>query len=53
MYNDKKKVVKTQVFQKLPNFDKENAQVFFDIEIGNVGDESKETGRIVLELFTK
>ena len=53
MYNEKTDVVPTKNYDSLPAFDPENAQTYFDIEIGNVGDETKETGRIVFELFTK
>ena len=53
MYNDQKDVVHAKKFDKLPEFNPENAQVFFDIEIGNVGDEEKQSGRIVFELFSK
>ena len=53
MYNDQKDVVHAKKFDKLPEFDPENVQVFFDIEIGNVGDEEKQSGRIVFELFSK
>ena len=52
IYTEKKNVVAKKVFDKLPEFDPENAQTFFDIEIGNEGDE-KVSGRVVFELFTK
>jgi hypothetical protein len=53
MYNEKEAVKFMKKFDKLPDFDFENAQTYFDIEIGNTGDEDKESGRIVFELFTK
>ena len=53
MYNEKSDVKHQKVHAKLPDFDLENSQTFFDIEIGNSGDEDKETGRIVFEVFTK
>ena len=40
-------------FDKLPEFDPENAQVFFDIAIGNEGKTQKKIGRVYFELFTK
>jgi peptidylprolyl isomerase len=52
IYAEKKGVIPKKVFQKLPDFDPENAQVYFDIEIGNEGDQ-KIGGRVVFELFTK
>lgn len=39
------------MFNKLPKFNPENSQCFFDIEIGE--GEDKESGRVVFELFTK
>ena len=41
-----------QSHEKLPPFEQDNAQTFFNIEIGNEGEE-KEKGRVVFELFTK
>lgn len=52
IYNEKEKVNSLKVHDKLPAFDAENSQVFFDIEIGNEGDE-KVSERVVFELFTK
>lgn len=38
---------------KLPKFDPENAQSYFDMTIGKEGEEGFEKGRVVFELFTK
>lgn len=48
IYNEKEAVKMRKVFDKLPEFRADNAQVFFDIQIG---DDQK--GRVVFELFTK
>ena len=37
----------------LPKFDIGNAQSYFDISIGEEGEEGYEKGRVVFELFTK
>lgn len=52
-YNDKEapKVAKTHT--KLPDFDPENSQVFFDLAVGTEGEEGYEKERVVFELFTK
>lgn len=52
VYNEKEVVKAKKNFDKLPAFDQENAQTFFDIEIGNEGEE-KQAGRVVFELFSK
>lgn len=52
IYAEKKDVKPRKVLSRLPDFDPENAQVYFDIEIGNEGDQ-KIGGRVVFELFTK
>jgi peptidylprolyl isomerase len=36
---------------QLPEFNSENPQTFFDIEIGEEGKEGYEKGRVVFELF--
>ena len=41
------------MFDKLPAFDLENSQTYFDIEVGNPEDEDKKKGRVVFEVFTK
>lgn len=48
MYDEKEAYVPKQDVSALPAFDPENAQVFFDMTIG---DGEKE--RVVFELFTK
>lgn len=48
LYNEKAEVQVAKVNDKLPAFEGDNAQVFFDV---NIGDES--AGRIVFELFSK
>lgn len=53
IYNEKKVVKSAQNFSALPKFEKDNAQTFFDIAIGNEDDEEKVKGRVVFELFTK
>lgn len=53
LYNEKDNVVARQVYAKLPAFDPDNVQTFFDIEIGEPGAEGNEKGRIVFELFSK
>ena len=50
VYNEK--VVPSKKYS-LPTFDPENAQSYFDIEIGEKGEEGHEAGRVVFELFTK
>lgn len=52
IYTEKEAVKQKKVHEKLPEFDPENAQTFFDFEIGNEGDEMIK-GRVVFELFTK
>ena len=37
----------------LPEFDGENPQTFFDIEIGTPGAEGNQKGRVVMEMFTR
>jgi len=55
LYNEKDSASNVRKFDKLPEFDEENAQVFFDIAIGNEGDAVEETksGKVYFELFTK
>jgi len=53
VYNEKEQPKVKNEFTKLPAFDAENAQVFFDFEIGNPDDADKEKGRVVFELFSK
>jgi len=42
-----------KVFDKLPLFEQENAQVFFEITIGNQDDSDIQSGKVIMELFTK
>ena len=53
MYNEKEVAKVVKVHPKLPDFDGENAQTYFDIQIGAPGEEGLETERIVFEVFTK
>ena len=41
------------VYDKLPDFNPENIQVFFDIQIAEPGHEMFRKGRVVFELFAK
>ena len=43
----------TKSFEFLPEFDLENPQTFFDIEIGTPGAEITRKGRVVMEMFKK
>ena len=52
LYHEKGVARGPQVFNALPKFDPENAQVFFDFEIGSSGVILWE-GRVVFEVFTK
>ena len=52
VYSEKEAPKPTRNYDKLPAFDSENVQTFFDVEIGNAEDE-KEKGRIVFEVFSK
>lgn len=52
VYGEKESVKNVKTFEKLPAFDLENVQTYFDVEIGNEGEE-KETGRVVFEVFSK
>ena len=53
VYNEKEVKVSPTVNKKLPDFDPENVQTFFDIKIGDPADEALETRRIVFEVFSK
>lgn len=55
LYNEKEapKENASKVHNALPAFDSENAQVFFDIEIGVPGEEGNQKERVTFELFTK
>jgi len=54
VYNEKVVAKASRVHPSLPKFDSENAQVYFDIEIGNPNENSiKRKERVVFELFTK
>ena len=48
LYTDKADLQKRSVFDKLPAFDPDNVQTYFDISIGD-----EPAGRVVFELFTK
>jgi cyclophilin family peptidyl-prolyl cis-trans isomerase len=52
IYTEKEVAKTKKVHDKLPEFDQENVQTFFDFEIGNKGD-TMIKGRVVFELFTK
>jgi cyclophilin family peptidyl-prolyl cis-trans isomerase len=52
IYNEKEMPVKKD-HDALPKFDAENAQTWFDLQIGEDDEEDKQTGRVVFELFTK
>mmetsp|Transcript_1959 Transcript_1959/g.2892 ORF Transcript_1959/g.2892 Transcript_1959/m.2892 type:complete len:387 (+) Transcript_1959:380-1540(+) len=53
LYNEKAAASKRVVHDKLPQFDAENVQTFFDMQIGEDGDADKQTGRVVFEVFSK
>lgn len=53
VYNDKEAVKVTKNHDKLPEFSIENTQTYFDISIGNEGEDGYEKGRVVFELFDK
>lgn len=53
VYDDKKAVVKAQFFDKLPDFNSENPQTFFDIAVGVSDEENCKKGRVVFELFNE
>lgn len=50
IYDEKKM---RYVYDKLPDFNPENIQVFLDIQIGEPGHDLYRKGRIVIELFAK
>ena len=52
VYSEKEIPKSVKNFEKLPAFDSENVQTYFDVEIGNEEDE-KEKGRVVFEVFSK
>ena len=51
VYNEKVVPKQMKNFDKLPEFDSENVQTFFDIAIGE-GEEAQK-GRVVFEVFSK
>ena len=51
VYNEKDAVVQKK--HALPDFDPENAQVYFDMGIGEPGTGDYTKSRVVFELFTK
>ena len=53
IYIEKQASKAKNVFEELPEFDVENAQTFFDIEIGNKEDPFKISGRVIFEIFSK
>ena len=55
IYAEKKDAAGHKEFTKLPLFDPDNAQCYFDICIGNAdeSEEQKVTGRVVFEVFSK
>jgi len=52
IYDEKETPKNTKTHSQLPEYEAENVQTFFDIEIGNEGEE-KEKGRVVFEVFSK
>ena len=53
VYQEKEGAKVEQSFDKLPVFDPENVQTFFDIQIGTDDDKGKETGKVIFEVFSK
>jgi hypothetical protein len=53
LYNEKEAPKQSSEFDCLPFFDKNNAQVFMDIEIGEPGAEGNKREKVIFELFTK
>ena len=53
VYNDKAAPRITKNYSKLPDFDPENCQTYFDITIGEEGEDGYEKGRVVFEIFDK
>ena len=53
VYNDKETVMPTRNLNVLPDFRPENVQTFFDITIGEEGEEGFESGRVVFEIFNE
>ena len=51
VYNDKDAPKQVKNFDKLPDFNPENPQTYFDITIGEDGEDGFERGRVVFELF--
>jgi hypothetical protein len=51
VYNEKSGAKISAEKTKLPKFDSANPQVFFDVAIGNEGDEGYTKERVVFELF--
>jgi len=52
IYDEKETPKNIKTCSQLPEYEAENVQTFFDIEIGNEGEE-KEKGRVVFEVFSK
>eukprot|EP00347_Sterkiella_histriomuscorum_P016903 403351409 len=50
LYNEKEAQV-TKIEDRLPEYDQSNPQTYFDIEIGEEGQENHKKGRVVFELF--
>ena len=53
IYNEKEAPKPTKNHSKLPTFNIENVQTYFDISIGTEGEEGYESGRVVFEVFDK
>lgn len=51
VYQEKEAAKIEKVFDKLPTFNLENPQTFFDISIGTEGEEDYVKQRVVFELF--
>ena len=53
VYQEKESGKIEKVFDKLPAFDPDNIQTFFEIQIGRDGDEDIKTGKVIFEVFSK
>lgn len=52
VYNEKEAPKVMKNYDALPAFNQENPQTYFDITIGNEGEEGYESGRVVFEVFS-
>lgn len=53
IYEEKAEAVGHQKFDKLPEFDPNNTQCWFEVAIGNKDEPNKTTGKVYFELFDK